>query len=137
MVLLSKATGAGEPERKWGDVKQVDDKGKAPIEPERAEKKALIYGPVLTGVRVRRPGLWLQRTGRGIYAHRGGSFPIAYGACVCLSPLKWQFRFVELRNHFDTCGVGSNRTAAKKKPPPYLGATRQEPSPSSGHSISK
>ena len=41
---------------------------------------------------------------------------------VCLSPLvsplKWQFRSVELRNYFDTCGVGSNarpRPAAKRK----------------------
>ena len=81
MVLLSKATGAGEPERKWGDVKQVDDKGKAPIEPERAEKKALIYGPVLTGVRVRRPGLWLQRQGH-ICAQRGVIFYSLRRLCV-------------------------------------------------------
>jgi len=44
MVVLSKATGAGEPERNWGDVKQVYDKSKAPMGPEKAEKKVLIYG---------------------------------------------------------------------------------------------
>ena len=44
MVVLSKATGAGEPERNWGDVKQVYDKGKASMDPEKAEKKVLIYG---------------------------------------------------------------------------------------------
>ena len=42
-MVLSKATGAGEPERNWGDVKQVYDKGKASMVPEKAEK-VLIYG---------------------------------------------------------------------------------------------
>ena len=44
--------------------------------------------------------------------------------CLCVyvsplvSPLKWQFRSIELRNYFDTCGVGSKRSrpAAKKAP---------------------
>ena len=44
MVVLSKATGAGEPERNWGDVKQVYDRGKASMGPKKAEKMALIYG---------------------------------------------------------------------------------------------
>ena len=57
---------------------------------------------------------------------------------VCLWPLKLQFRSVGLRNNFDNCGVGSSTYSTdapggKKKPPPYLSAARQEPSPNSGH----
>ena len=64
-----------------------------------------------------------------------GSFPIAHGTCMCVAT-KMAFRSVELRNYFDTCGVGSNR-GPQKKPPPYLSAARQEPSPTSGHLTSR
>jgi len=39
MVVLSKPTGAGAPERNWADVKVVFDKKKAATLPERVEKK--------------------------------------------------------------------------------------------------
>jgi len=38
------------------------------------------------GVRGRRPMVWLRRTGRGICAYRGGSFPIAHDLCLCVCP---------------------------------------------------
>jgi len=53
--------------------------------------------PVLTGVRGRRPGVWLRRAGRGICAYRGGVIPysprpLCVRVCVLplVSPLKWQ-----------------------------------------------
>ena len=54
MVVLSKSTGAGAPERNWADVKVVYDKKKTSSNPERVEKKAKIYGmsrrdPTLSG----------------------------------------------------------------------------------------
>jgi len=68
--------------------------------------------------------LWLRKTGGGICAYRGASFPIAHDTslCVCcvrvsvcrhiVSPLKLQFRSVELRNYLGAFGVGSKRTVA-------------------------
>ena len=44
MVVLSKSTGAGAPERNWADVKVVYDKKKTSSNPERVEKKTKIYG---------------------------------------------------------------------------------------------
>jgi len=54
MVVLSKPTGAGAPERNWADVKAVFDKGKAPTLSARVEKKAKTFGqsrrdPTLSG----------------------------------------------------------------------------------------
>ena len=54
MVVLSKSTGAGAPERSWADVKVVFDKKKTSSDPERVEKKTKIYGmsrrdPTLSG----------------------------------------------------------------------------------------
>ena len=54
MVVLSKSTGAGAPERNWADVKVVYDKKKTSSNPERVEKKTKIYGmsrrdPALSG----------------------------------------------------------------------------------------
>ena len=54
MVVLSKSTGAGAPERNWADVKVVYDKKKTSSNPERVEKKTKIYGmsrrdPTLSG----------------------------------------------------------------------------------------
>jgi len=49
-----------------------------------------------------------------------GVVSLAHDACVCLSPLKWQFMSVESRNYFDTCGVGSSthgRAWRQKKAP--------------------
>ena len=43
-----------------------------------------VRAPVLTGGPGRRPGVWLRRTGRGICAYRGGSFPIARDLCLCV-----------------------------------------------------
>ena len=45
MVVLSKPTGAGAPERNWANAKAVFDKKKASMNPERVEKKLKIYGP--------------------------------------------------------------------------------------------
>jgi len=44
VVVLSKSTGAGAPERNWADVKVVYDKKKTSSDPERVEKKTKIYG---------------------------------------------------------------------------------------------
>jgi len=54
MVVLSKSTGAGAPERNWADVKVVYDKKKTSSNPGRVEKKTKIYGmsrrdPTLSG----------------------------------------------------------------------------------------
>ena len=48
------------------------------LHPRKRRKRA----PVLTGVRGRRPGVWLRRTGRDTCAYRGGTFPIAAAVCV-------------------------------------------------------
>jgi len=43
------------------------------------------HGPQFQpGVRGRRSGVWLRRTGRGICAYRWGSFPIAHDLCVSM-----------------------------------------------------
>ena len=44
MVVLSKPTCAGAPERNWADVKAVFDKGGASTNPVRVEKKVQIFG---------------------------------------------------------------------------------------------
>ena len=84
-------------------------------------RKRRTRAAVLFGVTGAAPGGVLRRAGRGICAYRGGHFLLpTTPVCVSplVSPLKWQFRSVELRNYFDTFGVGSNarpRPAAKRK----------------------